>query len=211
MSQTNKHGTIVLPTITACAIWDCEVTGQLSDGTWENSSPRDHWKFWTRLAAEQRDGTPHVEVTSWQRPKRVKYNIVTLMNSKWDDADMARYGEDERYILRGRMLKQARMALAFQALGRPVDFSVCGHAEYMPNEFYSFQASVKSGVWKHDFVAKYMEPIDEALAAEFYKTRSYGPDELKADLKSIKEAMLAPVVQLESQTNQETSLATGTV
>lgn len=211
MSQTNKHGNIVLPTITACALWDCEVTGQLSDGTWENSSPHDHWKFWSRLVPCCDDtATPHVEVDSWARPKRTKYNIVNLMNSKWDKEDVERLGDGDRYILRGRMLKQARMALAFQKLARPVDFAVCRSAEYMPAKPYQFRACKQANVWEHDFVAKYMEPVDLELAQAFYEAE-YGASELKRDLLSVRSAMEAPVVQRESQTKTQPTLAAGTV
>lgn len=27
-------------------LWDLEITGQLSDGMWENATPHDHWKPW---------------------------------------------------------------------------------------------------------------------------------------------------------------------
>lgn len=29
-------------------LWDDELCGQISDGRWENSSPRDHWEPWGR-------------------------------------------------------------------------------------------------------------------------------------------------------------------
>ena len=33
------------------AIWKMEITGQLSDGHWENTRPHDHWKVWCRADA----------------------------------------------------------------------------------------------------------------------------------------------------------------
>ena len=43
--------TIFLKTKTACAIWEHEIKGQLSDGMWENTSPLNHWKFWSNTDA----------------------------------------------------------------------------------------------------------------------------------------------------------------
>jgi len=36
--------TITVRTATQAAIWECELSGQISDGYWENATPRDHWK-----------------------------------------------------------------------------------------------------------------------------------------------------------------------
>jgi hypothetical protein len=180
---------IVFTTVTQLALWKCEVTGQLSDGAWENSVPHNHWKFWCKSEASVGD-KPGITLGDEGGPERTKYNVVGLMNMKWHDDEMARMGTADPYVLRGRMLQIAHMALAFEALGRAPDLNVCRHAEYMPAEFYSFQASKKSGIWKHDFVAESLKDVDEALAAEFYKMRQrYGVDDLKRDLTAISEVM----------------------
>jgi hypothetical protein len=44
-------GTIYLPTLSAVALWKEEITGQLSDGMWENARPHEHWRFWSDLEA----------------------------------------------------------------------------------------------------------------------------------------------------------------
>lgn len=45
MATTTKNtGKMVLPSASAAAIWEAEITGQLSDGMWENSTPHEHWK-----------------------------------------------------------------------------------------------------------------------------------------------------------------------
>jgi len=41
-----KSGTLVLANEDQKVIWECELTGQLSDGQWENSKPHDHWEAW---------------------------------------------------------------------------------------------------------------------------------------------------------------------
>lgn len=45
MTRT-KSGTLVLRNQDQKVIWECELTGQLSDGQWENAQPYDHWEAW---------------------------------------------------------------------------------------------------------------------------------------------------------------------
>lgn len=75
-------GTIFLPTNTAVALWTKEITGQLSDGMWENSRPHDHWQFWNRLEAKHQPGcVPHVVnnpgTGCWC--KKNAYNLAALV------------------------------------------------------------------------------------------------------------------------------------
>ncbi len=58
-------------------IWKEFVLGQLSDGTWENSKPLNHWEFWWK-ADYVIDGTLGVEGT----PKKYRYDIVSLMKTR---------------------------------------------------------------------------------------------------------------------------------
>jgi len=46
-----SSGTITFTSLTQFINWEFEITGQLSDGRWENSRPFDHWKFWCSLTA----------------------------------------------------------------------------------------------------------------------------------------------------------------
>lgn len=38
--------TVTFATAVQAALFECEMKGQLSDGTWENTYPHDHWKAW---------------------------------------------------------------------------------------------------------------------------------------------------------------------
>lgn len=46
-----SSGTITFTSLTQFINWEFEISGQISDGNWENSRPFDHWKFWTSLTA----------------------------------------------------------------------------------------------------------------------------------------------------------------
>lgn len=43
-----KVGTIAFRNADQRVLWECELTGQISDGQWENSLPQDHWEAWCR-------------------------------------------------------------------------------------------------------------------------------------------------------------------
>jgi hypothetical protein len=193
--EAKASNKLVLPTLTAVCLWHSEVSGQISDGTWENSVPHDHYKFWCHVKTEVGDKSGVVlGHNNWSHPKRTTYNIVNLANVKWDKED-GREGDD-RYILRSRMLQHCRLALAQQKLGRPLDTQTCRHAKYMPEKLYQFQACKASGIWEHDFVGKYLENVDEELAQAYYAAE-YSVDQLKADLKSIQDAMRVPAIREE--------------
>jgi hypothetical protein len=72
--HTRGESVIFLPTWSAIAIWEHEITGQLSDGAWENTKPYNHWKFWNDLDVKR--GSP--EVKGGWAPKK-GYNLSSLV------------------------------------------------------------------------------------------------------------------------------------
>lgn len=169
-------GTIYLLTQSQAALFEHELTGQISDGMWENSGPRDHWKFWSGLqvvvdpTGEPRVKTPH----PWMCKK---------------DS----YAFNRLYAVVGdRMLALGRMARAasFDPTAANVPFYILGDAAtYMPPTLDEWR-DCKAGrlLWKYDFVAGYMESVTDSLAAAFYAT-SYDMRDLRADVKVIQRAM----------------------
>jgi hypothetical protein len=47
-----KKDTINFRNLIQVALWDEELSGQLSDGWWENAMPYDHWKPWCAAKAQ---------------------------------------------------------------------------------------------------------------------------------------------------------------
>lgn len=43
----NGEGIFTVATLSQKNLFDCEISGQISDGAWENAQPHDHWKPWT--------------------------------------------------------------------------------------------------------------------------------------------------------------------
>lgn len=155
--ETDKEGTIFLPTKSAIAVWKNEIVGQLSDGAWENTTPYDHWKFWAYLDVEL--GEP--KVISKKYAKKKGYALSSLIKYVGD-----------------RMIKIGKLGL----------FTEEGNGEYMPDTFEEWKTSKETGKWKWDFLSSHMEPITEEIAKQYYES-SYNLNDLRKDLKVIKEAM----------------------
>ena len=47
-----KNPEVFFESKAALLIWENEVTGQISDGEWENARPSNHWKFWCNAEAK---------------------------------------------------------------------------------------------------------------------------------------------------------------
>lgn len=178
--RRDVKGKIYLPTPTALALWSSEIRGQLSDGMWENSTPWEHWVFWSKMTPEL--GAPKVEAD--QRPVKDSYNFAALIP-----------------IVGDRMVKSGRMAAAG---GTPED---ARHAEYMPETYEEFMRNKETGSWEQDYIKKYMEPITPELAKKYYATK-YDMKDLKRDLMSIKAAMKNFEFKSAAQAPASTAIAT---
>jgi hypothetical protein len=164
MANKNQTGTMTLPSRTAVAVWNNELCGQISDGMWENSGPRDHWKFWCDLDVVFGDTAGIVKTSGMCR--KTSYNFAGLYD-----------------IVGDRMLAYGRMAKAGAEL-----VSQFSAASYMPETLEEFRECKLSGKWQYDFVATYMTYVTDELAVAFYASE-YTMKDLRADIKLIKTTM----------------------
>lgn len=174
MMKERSTGTMTLPSRTAIALWEGELTGQMSDGMWENSGPRDHWKFWCRMDVVEGAVAGIVSVpTGYEnRCRKNRYGFASLIPHVGD-----------------RMLNMGRMARASQKIGAPAPTDEqLRAAEYMPLTMFAFCEGMATKTWEHDFIAKYMENVSFKLAAAFYES-TYTMSEMKKDIKLIKDTM----------------------
>lgn len=169
MSKANSTGTITLPTISACALWEHELTGQFSDGMWENSRPFDHWQFWNRLDVHHQSGTCSVDTSVAWKCKKTSYNIAAL------------------YPLVGdRMVNLGRMALAAAHFGPTLERYA---AEIMPATLEQYIAMMLVGPnGMSDYAHDALKRVTPEVAKAYYTT-TYTMKHLKADVASIKSAM----------------------
>lgn len=165
-------GTIYLNNLPQFALWRDELTGQMSDGMWENSAPWEHYKFWGGLdVVVERAGTPRVATGQPWQIKKKGYAFNRLYS-----------------IVGDRMLALGRMARAAESLGLavPIDRTA---AEYMPPTMDAWRECRASGKWQYDFVKEPMErDVTEELALAFY-AETYTMKDLRDDVAVISGAM----------------------
>ena len=192
MATTKKKNTglIVLNTSSAAAIWQVEITGQLSDGMWENSTPLKHWQPWCDLVVlVDKEAAPHVVGPYF--PKK-NYNLRKLFN----------IGGENPTEVRDRMVQIGRMACAMEHLSTDkYDHNILHAAIYMPVSLgvpsYAlgyWRKCKESGVWPDDgetfYIRKYMESVSDELATAYYQHMHYDLKQMRDDIDRIKAAMM---------------------
>jgi hypothetical protein len=163
-NDVTANSTITFKTPGAFAIWIAELTGQMSDGMWENTTPYGHWRFWSDCEVQLGDENK-VETDILWAIKKAGYNFGALIPYV-----------GERMISYGRMGQVT------------VDKNAVRAAEYMPSTLAEWLKCKESGNWKYSFVEKYMEAVTEEIACKFYLT-TYTIRNLKNDIKHVKAAM----------------------
>lgn len=166
MKTSSSSGKMMLPSATAVALWHCELSGQLSDGMWEGSGPREHWKFWCHL--EVTVGAVYTETNNTVYCRKNAYSFASLYE-----------------IVGDRMLANARMA---KAGADPMDRELVEAGEHMPATIEEFRYMKAGQKWPHDYVGRRMERVTDELAVSFYAT-TYTMKDMKADIKLIKSTM----------------------
>ena len=162
-------GFIYLPNGACLAIWDWEITGQLSDGAWENTRPYDHWKFWSDLQPVL--GDP--EVISIGYPLKTSYNLTGLLEYIGDR--MVQYGKFGR--ANGEKVLE---------LGSEVRSVI----EDLPKEPVDLASFKEEMIRKYDYREKdyYWKGLTQEMIDNYYAT-TYTERDLRADLRLIKQAM----------------------
>lgn len=163
--MNKKIGTMYLPTQSAIALWECEFTGQLSDGMWENSRPYDHYKFWFQLDVKL-GPEPMVNVPQYTYCRKNQYAFGKLFP-----------------IIGDRMLKIGRMGQV------TLDDKALRASQYMPATLIEWREKKAGGKWEYDFIATYMDAVTDEIAVSFYLAR-YTKKDFLDDVEAIKAAML---------------------
>lgn len=164
--QTPKTGTIKLPNVACLALWDNELTGQFSDGLWENSGPRGHWQFWSHLEASVASVDEECKVTASTYCDKNNYGLTRLIEFV-----------GERMVALGRMAIAASKLSPAPSIGYEQRIA----AENMPNNYECFL---------HLADARMRAAVSDELAAMFYATTTtYTERDLRKDLKRISTVM----------------------
>lgn len=77
------------------ALWECEISGQISDGLWENARPMNHWIPWCDADVTVAESDDSVGRDFYARKDNYDFNSSKLVN-----------------VVGDRMILYARLALA---------------------------------------------------------------------------------------------------
>lgn len=162
-------GTITFKSDVQASLWNECITGQLSDGHWENSRPHNHWRFWCNLEVCVGETTGVLAKNQFECRKN-NYNLKAIKEFVLDE-----------------LLKTGRMAIAANSV---LTYELGCAARYMPPTLDEFLTKKEKGgfAWQHEFIAKYMESVSVDLARAYYAAK-YTERDLNKDLTAIKEVM----------------------
>lgn len=77
----NKYytSTLNLTSRTAVSLWNNELTGQISDGMWENTYPYDHWEFWCKTKAVYHPTDNNLVTNESYKIRKNNYGFIRLI------------------------------------------------------------------------------------------------------------------------------------
>jgi len=173
--ERNNVATITFRTASQLALFTNELDGQISDGHWENSGPREHWVFWHSLdhAVGPDAGIKTNEhYRSWDRTgcKKNNYNFMS--------AELLECVQD-------RMLKTGRLAQCLSTDDIKVFLEKVSGADYLPDTLEGYEQFLATGKLEYEFAVPYINRLTQAEARKYYETK-YTEKDLHKDLREIK-------------------------
>jgi hypothetical protein len=179
----NGEGIFTVATLSQRNLFDCEISGQISDGAWENTKPYDHWKPWT---SEVKVGS---NIGRDFPVKKDGYNLTSLIQyvgarmlafgatgaAGWDIANYT----DEQYTIEN-----------FFSANSIADLERMCITETFEQHFEKFiEKNQKDSYWKKyaDQAQKNKKRLEDVW--NVIKSGRYGIRQLKTDLNEISKAM----------------------
>lgn len=166
--------TLFLRTIEQVALFKMELSGQISDGHWENSRPHDHWQQWCRAEVKVAPTGTKPGRNFWA--KRETYGLTSSQLLS---------------VVGGRMLGQVRLTQQFglKAAEEMESCLGCGEDGKFTPTFDDPAGYAKDGneYWSEK-VAR-LKKYDLKVAETHALHGNYGKKELLSDLREIQAAM----------------------
>ena len=169
-------GAIFLQTPSQLALWDHELTGQISDGMWENSRPHEHYQFWCRLEKKlDPQGAPRVETPCSYKILKRSYAFGRLKTEAPDVWE--------------RMVNLGRMGLACALAGVECGYEQRIAAEEMPASMDDYLERLATTPAAHE---RFLKAVPQQVAGIYYthpECKAYDERRMKKDVAVIKKAM----------------------
>lgn len=167
---TKEKGNIYFNKGSLAALWNWELTGQFSDGMWENTRPYDHWKIWSNLTVKE---GPNV-IGFPYHPMKDNYNLHGLIPINGD-----------------RMLAYGRMGKAIGVEGvLKLGCEVRCIIEDFPSEVFDLKEFKEKMIAMYSYRNDeyYWKGLTQEMVNAFYEV-TYTSKEMNGDLKTIKGMM----------------------
>lgn len=166
--KAKKSGEIKFNEPQLYALWRYEISGQISDGHWENAEPLDHWKFWCSLIPSYDSSLPESQVIIYPDRHRVAKNAYAIV--------------DLSELLSDRMLRLGRLAKSLP--------NVLSNSSFVQNVLYNSNNQAPNTL--AEFLTKFNAKEDVAFSlvqAVSYYTAEYTRKDLRKDLRKISRLM----------------------
>lgn len=184
-SSGASETTVYFPNIASWFIFEAELSGQISDGYWENSRPYDHWKWISNVTPKidkekiGYDGVYH----------RLKYSTTWLRRY----VKKALKGDAGDYNWTIRVFKYAKFASLFKDSDlnklEAVVYDLETIIENLPEEpvtIKEFEASLKD--WHKKYFEKVKSIVTDKVLKQYYDSQ-YDWNDFEDDLDAATEAI----------------------
>lgn len=202
--MANKNLTIHFENASAMVIYEWEMSGQISDGKYENSRPHDHWKWVCEISNMIVDGTTGIEGYSLYRQNRFdgtfakRYNINEWFSKyikswrkdgktdcMWATRIIAfgKFGKIYPDITYDQMMKLNGIDILLDNLQMNIE-----KGENNPDVLFDNITNFETCSW----VEKYYEASKEYFTLDFVKKfveLNYDIKECKVDVKSMEKSI----------------------
>jgi len=165
--------------ISALLMYSLEMEGQLSDGKYENSSPKDHWE-WTRRSFFTVDGNDFYTGSSRFRRPNKKYNLNEWVRTVKNMLKGSDYDYDWSFTIR---------LFDYGRIGRCIT----------KDELKSILTLNTGGLVSKIYINDYIGTIAEAFGDALRKNPECTYEEMKAGLRSYEQSAFARLPQFDKE------------
>ena len=186
-ARTQSETTLYFPNLASWFIFTAELSGQISDGYWENARPATHWKWIMNTTSKIDDNK-----VGYEGPRHQKYYDTSWLRKYVKKALKGIAGDYDWTI---RVFKYAKFAALFNKSDfnklDDLGYSLRAIVENLPEEpvtVEEFEAQLSKKDWMKKYWDKVKSVIDDKILKKYYKSK-YGWSEFEDDLEMADETI----------------------
>ena len=186
-ARTPSETILYFPNLASWFIYEAELSGQISDGYWENARPATHWRWLQNVTIKIDDNKIGYEGPRHQK----KYDTGWLRK----EVKKALKGTARDYDWTIRVFKYAKFAALFNNSDfkklEDLGYSLRSIIEELPESpitVEELEAQLSKKDWKKKYWDRVKPIIDDKLLKKYYKSK-YGWSEFEDDLEMADEAI----------------------